>query len=198
MSFVSSKGNILCRLIKIELYKIFAIINRAIKGLHCINTPCHWVIFHTHPYYVKKQSDIAPLFLRWVFSSDSLMFCPPNFVLQIWFCCYYCNVMSCWRHWKLSVTNVSLYYLNVSLEIFTLSRNVLTTWNNNTAAKIQGLYTLWLGDYRGHPPKLNLNLTLISIVKSVLNFAQSTTVSHLIANLDIMACLLKPKLIHCE
>ena len=36
MSFVSSKGNILCRLIKIELYKIFAIINRAIKGLHCI------------------------------------------------------------------------------------------------------------------------------------------------------------------
>ena len=34
MSFVSSKGNILCRLIKIELYKIFAIINRAIKGLH--------------------------------------------------------------------------------------------------------------------------------------------------------------------
>ena len=36
MSFVSSKGNILCRLIKIELYKIFTIINRAIKGLHCI------------------------------------------------------------------------------------------------------------------------------------------------------------------
>ena len=35
MSFVSSKGNILCRLIKIELYKIFATINRAIKGLHC-------------------------------------------------------------------------------------------------------------------------------------------------------------------
>ena len=33
MSFVSSKGNILCRLVKIELYKIFAIINRAIKGL---------------------------------------------------------------------------------------------------------------------------------------------------------------------
>ena len=33
MSFVSSKGNIFC---KIELYKIFAIINRAIKGLHCI------------------------------------------------------------------------------------------------------------------------------------------------------------------
>ena len=33
--FVSSKGNILCRLVKIELYKIFAIINRAIKGLHC-------------------------------------------------------------------------------------------------------------------------------------------------------------------
>ena len=35
MSFVSSKGNILCRLINIELYKIFAIINRAIKGLYC-------------------------------------------------------------------------------------------------------------------------------------------------------------------
>ena len=38
MSFVSSKGNILCRLIKIELYKIFAIINRARKGLHCMVT----------------------------------------------------------------------------------------------------------------------------------------------------------------
>ena len=36
MSFVSSKGNILCRLINIELYKIFAIINRTIKDLHCI------------------------------------------------------------------------------------------------------------------------------------------------------------------
>ena len=36
VSFVSSKGNILCRLINIELYKILAIINRAIKGLHCI------------------------------------------------------------------------------------------------------------------------------------------------------------------
>ena len=35
MSFVSSKGNILCRLIIIELYEIFALINRAIKGLHC-------------------------------------------------------------------------------------------------------------------------------------------------------------------
>ena len=34
VSFVSSKGNILCRLVKIELYKIFAIINRAIKGLY--------------------------------------------------------------------------------------------------------------------------------------------------------------------
>ena len=36
MSFVSSKGNIISRLILIELYKIFTIINRAIKGLHCI------------------------------------------------------------------------------------------------------------------------------------------------------------------
>ena len=40
MSFVSSKGNILCRLVKIELYKIFAIINRAIKGLHCTCIIC--------------------------------------------------------------------------------------------------------------------------------------------------------------
>ena len=36
MSFVSSKGNILCGLTNTELYKIFAILNRAIKGLHCI------------------------------------------------------------------------------------------------------------------------------------------------------------------
>ena len=35
MTFVSSKGNILCRLINIELYEIFPVINRAIKGLHC-------------------------------------------------------------------------------------------------------------------------------------------------------------------
>ena len=40
MSCVSSKGNILCRLINIELYKIFAIINRAIKGLHCNILDC--------------------------------------------------------------------------------------------------------------------------------------------------------------
>ena len=39
MSFVSSKGNILCRLINIELYKIFAIINPAIEGLHCKRGP---------------------------------------------------------------------------------------------------------------------------------------------------------------
>ena len=39
VSFVSSKGNILCWLIKIELYKIFALINRAIKSLHCISNP---------------------------------------------------------------------------------------------------------------------------------------------------------------
>ena len=37
MSFVSSKGNILCRLIIIELYEIFALINRAIKGLHTVS-----------------------------------------------------------------------------------------------------------------------------------------------------------------
>ena len=43
VSFVSSKGNILCRLIKIELYKIFAIINRAIKGLHCNELKTSWV-----------------------------------------------------------------------------------------------------------------------------------------------------------
>ena len=45
MSFVSSKGNILCRLIKIELYKIFAIINRAIKGLHCTCIMYREIIF---------------------------------------------------------------------------------------------------------------------------------------------------------
>ena len=51
MSFVSSKGNILCRLIKIELYKIFAIINRAIKSLHCnyIDGFLWGVITHPYP-----------------------------------------------------------------------------------------------------------------------------------------------------
>ena len=41
MSFVSSKVNILCRFINIELYKIFVIINRAIKGLHCSTNKGH-------------------------------------------------------------------------------------------------------------------------------------------------------------
>ena len=45
MSFVSSKDNILCRLINMELYKIFAITNRAIKGLHCT---CYAVQRETH------------------------------------------------------------------------------------------------------------------------------------------------------
>ena len=61
MSFVSSKGNILCRLIKIELYKIFAIINRAIKGLHCIypNTKScsKWISQNIHKWkYFKGHS----------------------------------------------------------------------------------------------------------------------------------------------
>ena len=47
VSFVSSKGNILCRLVKIELYKIFAIINRAIKGLHC-NVENVSILWHHH------------------------------------------------------------------------------------------------------------------------------------------------------
>ena len=52
MSFVSSKGNILCRLIKIELYKIFAIINRAIKGPHCIDILFFICLFsHTKVFY---------------------------------------------------------------------------------------------------------------------------------------------------
>ena len=42
MSFVSSNGNILCRLINIEPYKIFAIINRALKGLHCNYIHCKY------------------------------------------------------------------------------------------------------------------------------------------------------------
>ena len=41
MSFVSSKGNILCKLINMEPYKIFAIINRAINCKKNI----HWNLF---------------------------------------------------------------------------------------------------------------------------------------------------------
>ena len=44
VSFVSSMDNILYRLINMELYKIFAIINRAIKGLHCIE---ELILYHT-------------------------------------------------------------------------------------------------------------------------------------------------------
>ena len=42
---MSSKGNILCRLINVELYKIFAITNRTIKGLHCIHISYHILEF---------------------------------------------------------------------------------------------------------------------------------------------------------
>ena len=56
VSFVSSKGNILCRLVKIELYKIFAIINRAIKGLHCI-----WFLHSTQLTVVNVSDSLAEL-----------------------------------------------------------------------------------------------------------------------------------------
>ena len=51
VSFVSSKGNILCGLVKIELYKIFAIINRAIKGLHCM-----YILMMLASYFLKYFS----------------------------------------------------------------------------------------------------------------------------------------------
>ena len=54
VSFVSSKGNILCRLVKIELYKIFAIINRAIKGLHCISE--HMLEIKVFLYYCPQDA----------------------------------------------------------------------------------------------------------------------------------------------
>ena len=59
MSFVSSKGNILCRLIKIELYKIFAIINRAIKGLHCTDISYRTVASH--------ETDITIILISYIF-----------------------------------------------------------------------------------------------------------------------------------
>ena len=73
MSFVSSKGNILCRLINIELYKIFAIINRAIKGLHCT------ILFrphgrHSNSFFVAVSlvpGIFHPIFrkIRWLFNA---------------------------------------------------------------------------------------------------------------------------------
>ena len=67
MSFVSSKGNILCRLIKIELYKIFAIINRAIKGLHCIGFPPVSAKPLPYPmltYFQMEPREEIPLWMR--------------------------------------------------------------------------------------------------------------------------------------
>ena len=59
VSFVSSKGNILCRLVKIELYKIFAIINRAIKGLHYeYRLMPHGAYNHELLYFIKKLPPI--------------------------------------------------------------------------------------------------------------------------------------------
>ena len=63
MSFVSSKGNILCWLIKIELYKIFAIINRAIKGLHCISNHDQWhkcsVLFYPKVLFETSRNEFV-------------------------------------------------------------------------------------------------------------------------------------------
>ena len=59
MSFVSSKGNILCRLIIIELYEIFALIIRAIKGLHCKYT---WSRSHNHN---KKKAQLNCAHISW-------------------------------------------------------------------------------------------------------------------------------------
>ena len=56
MSFVSSKDNILWRLIKIELYKIFAMMNRAIKGLHCIE---EWQKMWINLYVSKNKFSIT-------------------------------------------------------------------------------------------------------------------------------------------
>ena len=63
MSFVSSKGNILCRLIKIELYKIFAIINRAIKGLHCINDFNSLFVLHCSFNSIFEQHELMLLIM---------------------------------------------------------------------------------------------------------------------------------------
>ena len=57
VSFVSSKGNILCRLVKIELYKIFAMINRAIKGLHCTTCMMMYNSGENSLMQQKKQND---------------------------------------------------------------------------------------------------------------------------------------------
>ena len=89
VSFVSStcsKGNILCRLIKIELYKIFAIINRAIKGLHCnytwIKIKCwFWNLLLYLPFQYKYA--MRDFFIK----SDGLMTVLPK---------YNCNLYS----WK--------------------------------------------------------------------------------------------------
>ena len=71
VSFVSSKGNILCRLVKIELYKIFAIINRAIKGLHCINilhTSTGIILAYQGKLLIKQLGKVSPHEVRIHFS----------------------------------------------------------------------------------------------------------------------------------
>ena len=65
MSFVSSKSNILCRLINIELYKIFAIMNRAIKGLHCIKHVITSISQHGN-IYLYLPTICEPTNLRWI------------------------------------------------------------------------------------------------------------------------------------
>ena len=80
MSFVSSKGNILCWLVNIELYKIFAIINRAIKGLHCILAWIDCDIFYIHN--KTKHCNIVSIF--------SEIYCPifqqPSYGLGVVIC----------------------------------------------------------------------------------------------------------------
>ena len=67
MSFVSSKGNILCRLIKIELYKIFTIINCVIKGLHC--TKQNPLIQEINPAFFKIYLFIYCLHIEKLFAT---------------------------------------------------------------------------------------------------------------------------------
>ena len=161
MSFVSSKGNILCRLIKIELYKIFAIINRAIKGLHCIKmTSCQYRKSHCgdkmtirssistmgFPILIKLYLHIesAPRCLSHprIISDCVLSFRVKNLsdpINHSSVCVYACMCVRWWRYTMITILNLIANHIQMKLE-----------WDWSGLIWYQHVLTFFLNDHGIH------------------------------------------------
>ena len=123
MSFVSSKGNILYRLINIELYKILAIINRAIKGLHCT------------PYSSPLRTRYGVSFWRFAYCHLYLTFVIAGLHAVLWYICLVsvndaCRIVVCNNK-----TLYHQYWSSVAMPDTTIwERIVYVPWN---------MYIIW-------------------------------------------------------